>query len=204
MNNDPAGPASPMASPWVTSGGGFAVGLFATFGVGALFQSDKYAFALTAFGFVSCLVLVIAVSTTNLAVIRRPDGRTISIGVWATSILAVVTFGIGSVGAAIFFFDAAEHPLMPTKAFYSTIGTAENGGIAPQILVNGSPTDLSADIAHPQKVWVQSNAWIEVRVRGAGQVLSQANANARLVTNLLTPAPPRDSGTALPLTAGEY
>ena len=180
---------SPMTSPWVTTGGGFAVGLFTTFGVGALFQSDKYAFALTTFGFVSCLVLVIALATTQMVEIKRANGTMMPIGVWAAAILAVVSFGLGSVGAAIFFLAEVESPKLPTEAYYSTTGAAANGGIEPQLLVDGVPTDLSTDFVHPAQVYVQRNARIEVRVRGVSQVLSNAAANARVVNALLPPTP---------------
>jgi hypothetical protein len=186
----PATPAAASAikSPWVTSGGGFAVGLFTTFGVGALFQSDKYAFALTTFGFVCCLVLVIALATTDLAVIRRSDGKVVPVGVLATGMLAAATFVLGAVGAAIFFYDEVINPSLPTEAFYSTTGAAPNGDIDPQILVNGTPTDLTADFTHPNDVFVQRDARIEVRVRGAAAVLQQSSANEALVTKLLVPA----------------
>jgi hypothetical protein len=195
--------ASPIKSPWVTTGGGFALGLFTTFGVGALFQSGQNAFALTAFGFVSCLVLVIALATTDLAVIKRSDGKVVPVGVLAASAMAAATFALGAVGAAIFFISALYNTQLPARAFYSTTGTAPNGGIEPEILVNGTPTDLSADVNHPKQVLVVSNAWIEVRIRGANAVLQQDNQNATLVNKLLAPAPAQNPNGAPSSGPGE-
>lgn len=167
-----AAPASPLKSPFVIGGGGFAIGLFTTFGVGALFQSSKYAFALTAFGFVAFVVLVMAVATTSLSVIVRSNGKTIPIGALALCTAALLTFGLGTAGAVIFYHDFWENPRVPASAFYSgTIGKVADGRqIAPWLMINGKRTLLSNDPDKPLGVEVQRDAELEVRIVGVDEI----------------------------------
>lgn len=156
--------SNPLQSPWVTSGGGFVVGLFITLGVGDLFHSTKYAFALTAFGFVSCLICVIALATTDLQTLKLRSDRSLPIGVWACSVFAVLAFAIGLIGTYMFFDDFLRHPALPATASYmeQSLGASAPGdAIHPHLLVNGADTPLSKA---PASVEVERDAKLEVTV----------------------------------------
>jgi hypothetical protein len=169
-------------SPYVVGGGGFAIGLFGSLGVGALLQSGKDAFALTVFGFVTCLILVMGIATTNLTVTETSPGKHFPTGAVAAGVLALLSFLVGVVGAVIFFHDYLSPPKLPATAFYSGIAKmAGNRAIAPELLINGSSEFLTPDAESPKDVVVPRDAKIEVRLLGAEEYLNTLNSeNSKL------------------------
>ncbi len=147
MGGVPAGGAVNQSSwPWVTAGGGFVFGLFGLLGVDSLFKSDKYAFALTVFGFVTCLILVVALATLDLKEIKWGD-KTIPLGAYAVSALATLTFLIGLVGAGIFFTQFVWDTPVPALASFDTpVSMSDSGSLPklkPLLYVDGTALALS-------------------------------------------------------------
>lgn len=165
---DADAPASKSQMPWLItgSGGGFAVGLFTTLGVSDLFKSDKYAFALTTFGFVTCLILVIAIATVDMRTIPRRDGGSFAVGAWAAGVMAVVMLLVGFIGASMFFTDFWMNPTTPATAYY--FNDDPDGGtpaVAPVYLsVNGNATPLAYGPSNTQAVEIARGAHLIVQV----------------------------------------
>jgi hypothetical protein len=112
---------------------------------------------------------------TEMRVIPGPRGKPVPIGVIATGLMAAVTFVLGAAGAVIFFREEWSDPRLPARAFYSTTMPAQNGGIEPELLVNGDPRDLSVDPKAMVKdpLYLPRDALIEVRVRGAKALITE-------------------------------
>lgn len=169
---DPAPPAASSGvspTPFITGGGGFAVGLLSMFGIKDLLPT-QHALALTMFGLVTCLVLVIAIATMDMKTVKRKDGSTFAIGEWATGGLAFVMLMTGLVGAGMFAREYYLHNVAAAKptdaiAYYSYNPPSSENGDAPVLMVNGLPNGLWRMDHKPfSSIQVPANAIIEVRV----------------------------------------
>lgn len=170
-----AAPASGglSAVPFMTAGGGFAVGLLSMFGIKDLLPT-QHALALTVFGLVTCLVLVIAIATVDMQKLTRKDGTTFPLGSVVAGAMAVIMLLIGISGAAVFLREYWVHDVVvaipsSASAYYSYNSpndTAPSAGTpAPLLVVNGVPTSLALFDHKPfMSIAVPTNAMIEVRI----------------------------------------
>ena len=155
----------------IGGGGGFAIGLFSTFGVKDLLASTQHALALTVFGLVPCLVLVMAMATMDMKTVPKKDGSTFAVGEWAAGSMAFVMLLIGIMGASMFMGDFWAHPQVPAAAFYS-VNAQEDGtpALKPTLLINGDEIDLEFGSKHKLAIQVGRDSNLEVRVPTASQL----------------------------------
>jgi hypothetical protein len=164
-------PAGTGVVPFITGGGGFALGLFSTFGVKDLLASTQHALALTVFGLVTCLILVIAIATMDLRTLPKKGGGTFAIGAWATGITAVVMLLFGFAGVSMIMREYWVHTVAvavpaETQAYYTyNLPGLDGSSGGPLLLVNGRPNSLELINHKPfSTIEVPANATIEVRV----------------------------------------
>ena len=184
--------AGSSAMPFLTGGGGFAVGLLSMFGISNLLPT-QHALALTVFGLVTCLILVMAIATTDMKTVTRKDGTVFAIGEWATGSLAVVMLVTGIVGATMFGREYWLHTVIaaqPAKAtaYYSYNMPSSNGTAdGPVLMVNGHPNSLWLMNHQPlSSVEVPADAMIEIRVP---TVTQQQDVQRQIATNMQQDAP---------------
>jgi hypothetical protein len=156
--------------PFITGGGGFAIGLFTVFGMKELIAGTQTALAMTVFGLLTCLILVMAISTMDMRTIPGKAGKPFAIGVLAAGIMAAVMLTVGLAGASMFISDYWAHPQLPVEAYYSLIqveatdpGTGNKSGSL-LLLVNGQQNDVSDTLDQKKQIEIQRNAIVEVRI----------------------------------------
>ena len=175
--------------PFITGGGGFALGLLSIFGIKDLLPT-QHALALTVFGLVTCLILVIAIATMDMKEIKRKDGSTLPIGSLASGIMAVVMLLIGIGGASMFIGDYWVHNMIRTvqiPAFYSYNPPDSDGkSTGPMLLVGASHYNLKS-IDEPATVDIPINTMLDVRIP---TVLEQQDAQRAITTHLAEGAGP--------------